>query len=471
VTAAAFAAMLMISTKIMEDFLVHERITRQMKQVNSLAVSMMPALDAFDADTMYSLALSEGRAQGGRVLVLDNEGVVLADGFSLLNGVKLSHREVLDVIQNKKDFSYGFHQVETPRQEETVSPETGSTWMVYYTSALIKNAKTIGVLLFSTSIQDVVDNTNRLREQLAYIAAGIGAVVIGAGLIISRLITKPIKEMMKAILVLSRGRFDARLKVSGKNEMAQLAATFNMMSERLENLDRMRSDFVSNASHEIRTPLSSIKILVESMLYQEPEAAVRKEFLRDINQELDRLNNLVGDLMILGSLERQARIEMGQVELASLCERVVKNLYPLAEAKGIAMSADLPGALMIQGDEMRLYQAISNLVDNAIKYTPEGGQVDLHLAREGPDAILKVSDTGAGIPPEDLPHIFERFYRVDKARSRETGGTGLGLSIAREISALHKGRLSVESQMGKGTTFTLRLPIQQKPEKTGREQT
>ncbi|MDP2892729.1 MAG: ATP-binding protein [Bacillota bacterium] len=448
----------------MEEFLVRERITRQMKQVNSLAVEIMPALDSFDAGTLYTTAVDKGREQGGRILVLDNNGVVMADGFSLLNGVKLGYREVQDIQLGEKDFSYGFHLVAALPQQGESTEEGKSTWMVYYTSAIIKNAKTIGVLVFSTSIQDVVDKTGLIREQLAYISAGICVVIVGLSIIISRLITRPINEMMHAILYISRGRFDRRVKVSGKNEMAKLAATFNMMSERLENLDRMRSEFIADASHEMRTPLSSIKILVESMLYQEPEPRVRKEFLQDINNEIDRLNNLVADLMTLSKIDRHSQVAMERVEMASLTERVVKNLYPIAENKGVAVSADLPDELYLVGNEIKLYQAVSNLVDNSIKYTPEGGHVDVSLESRGQFAVLKVSDTGVGIPKEDLPHIFERFYRVDKARSRETGGTGLGLSIAKEITAMHRGMLTVKSEPGKGTTFTLELPLQQAPE-------
>lgn len=437
---------------------MHERIASQTRQVNSLSVRLVPPLLAYDSDMLYDLAVKDTGELGGRILILDNNGTVMVDGYSQLNGTHLEYREVQDVVTGKKDLSYGFHKItdNTIQTGENVK----STWMVYYTSAIINKAETIGVLLFSTPIQDVYEQVANIRSQLILISAIICALSIVLSLVISQLITKPIKEIMQAIMHLYRGEFDKRVKVSGRSEMARLAATFNMMSQRLASVDKMRNEFVSNASHELRTPLGSIKILVESLLYggkTSPE--VQKEFLQDINHEIDRLGNLVTDLMTLVKIDGRVEVPMENVELAELTERVVRYLYPMAEAKGVAMRADLPKDLIIRGSESRLHQAISNLIDNAIKYTPEGGSVGIVLEQTETAAKLAVSDTGIGIPADDLPHIFERFYRVDKARSRETGGTGLGLSITREIVKMHGGIIRVKSEEGKGSIFTIEIPL------------
>ncbi len=457
--AAAFTVITVLTTRIMEEFLVRERIASQTRQVNSLSVRLVPPLLAYDSDTLYSMAVKDAGDLGGRILILDNNGTVMVDGYSQLNGTHLEYREVQDIITGQRDLSYGFHEI--PDTTGQTGDSTKSTWMVYYTSAIINKAETIGVLLFSTPIQDVYEQVASIRGQLILISAIICVLSIVLSLFIAQLITKPIKEIMQAIMHLYRGEFDKRVKVSGRSEMARLAATFNMMSQRLASVDKMRNEFVSNASHELRTPLGSIKILVESLLYGgESSPEVQKEFLQDINNEIDRLGNLVTDLMTLVKIDGRVEVKMENVELAGLTERVVRNLYPLAEAKGVAMSADLPEELAVRGSESRLHQAISNLIDNAIKYTPEGGTVGVLLERTETSAKLTVSDTGMGIPAEDLPHIFDRFYRVDKARSRETGGTGLGLSITREIIKMHGGIIRVKSEEGKGSVFTVDLPLQ-----------
>lgn len=260
---------------------------------------------------------------------------------------------------------------------------------------------------------------------------------------------------------MSKGDYEYRVHVPGKGEMAQLAAAFNQMSEQVHNLDEARNQFVSNASHELKTPLATIKILVESMMYQDDmDPALRKEFLGDIDKEIDRLSSVVGDLLTLVHIDsHKLRLRREMMVLADTVRETVSRLNPLAKKRGQQIVVKIQDECEMFADSGKLAQVCYNIIENAIKYTPDGGTITVSLAKVGRDAVLDISDTGVGIPAEDLPHVFDRFYRVDKARSRETGGTGLGLSIVKQIVRLHAGTVTVASEFGKGTTFTVQLPV------------
>ena len=280
------------------------------------------------------------------------------------------------------------------------------------------------------------------------------------GFLASRTITRPVEALSEGIASMSRGDLSVRVNVRGKNEYAKLAEAFNSMSERLEHLDKSRSQFVSNASHELRTPLSTMKILSQTLLYEEnPNPQMTKEFLNDINKEIDRLNSIVSDLLTLVSLDSGIKLNTGDVRLRDLLTEQVKRLSPLAREQGIELECAIRDAVDTVGDAVKLQQVIYNVIDNAIKYTPRGGSVRAELSRSGKTAYIRVTDTGIGIPKDDLSHVFERFYRVDKARSRETGGTGLGLSICKQIMLQHGGDITASSEEGKGSTFIIELPI------------
>ena len=273
--------------------------------------------------------------------------------------------------------------------------------------------------------------------------------------------TRPVAELSAGIERMSKGDYSHRVHVPGKGEMAQLAAAFNQMSEQVHNLDEARNQFVSNASHELKTPLATIKILVESMLYQDdmpPE--LRQEFLTDINREIDRLSSVVGDLLTLVHIDsHKLRLRREMMVFAETVRESVKRLQPLAKKRGQEISVEITDPCEMFADPGKLAQVCYNIIENAIKYTPDGGKITVRLRRMGRDAVLDISDTGVGIPEEDLAHVFDRFYRVDKARSRDTGGTGLGLSIVQQIVRLHAGSVTVQSKRGEGTTFTVQLPV------------
>ncbi|MEK0316321.1 two-component system histidine kinase PnpS [Cohnella sp. 56] len=237
----------------------------------------------------------------------------------------------------------------------------------------------------------------------------------------------------------------------------------------IRRLERMRSEFVANVSHELKTPVAAVKGFAETLLagaVDDPETA--RSFLKIIHDESDRLNRLIGDILELSKIEsRRSPLQFSPIDLKSFLERHLEFLGPEAAKKEIALELAVPEELFIEADEDRLGQIVLNLLQNGISYTPEGGRVKVQAAivepGEGEDSEervrIAVSDTGIGIPKKDLPRIFERFYRVDKARSRSSGGTGLGLSIVKHLVELHHGAIRVESTVGTGSTFIIELPL------------
>ncbi len=233
----------------------------------------------------------------------------------------------------------------------------------------------------------------------------------------------------------------------------------------IRKLERMRSEFVANVSHELKTPIAAVKGFAETLLaggVKDEETA--RSFLQIIYDEGDRLNRLIGDILDLSKIEsKRTPLEYAPVQLKELFDSVYEVLLPAAKKKLITMSHDVPEHLFIEGDEDRLRQIFMNLLSNAISYSLEGGKirVQAEIISDGDEEKVRfiVSDTGIGIPKKDLPRIFERFYRVDKARSRGSGGTGLGLSIVKHLVELHHGMIRVESKVGEGTTFVLELPL------------
>lgn len=319
------------------------------------------------------------------------------------------------------------------------------------------------------SADDAMNDVYKVCVRLLYITLSVMACAIVLGLLITRKFTRPVNELGEAIATLSQGDFSVRVREDGNDEFTDLAHAFNEMTGRMETLDRSRNQFVSNASHELKTPLATIKILVESLLYSETyDEGMSKEFLGDVDKEIDRLNAVVVDLLTLVGMDSgETKLNVAEMSLSSLVREEVKRLSPLARERGIELELNLRDEVTVSGDATKLSQVFYNLIDNAIKYTPRGEGVKVEVLRMNKNAVVRVKDNGIGIPESDLKHIFDRFYRVDKARSRETGGTGLGLSIVKQIILAHGGTINVTSKVDNGSVFTVQLPLHSKPAGTG----
>ena len=308
-------------------------------------------------------------------------------------------------------------------------------------------------------MQDVEDSVTEIIAKITIAFSAVAVAMAGLSFALSSVVTKPIIELTNAIRRMGKQGGGVRVEVKGTDEMAELGHAFNRMSEQIEAHDRVRDEFVSNASHELKTPLATMKLLSESILYEEnPNPELMREFFQDVNHEVDRLSRVISDLLRLVQIDETEReMQSAPVQLDNIARRVIERLKPLAEQKGITLCSALQETT-VMGEAMRLEQAATNLIENAIKYT-DNGSVTVIVSICGEEALLSVKDTGIGIPEEAQEHLFERFYRVDKARSRGTGGTGLGLAIAERVITLHGGYIDVKSKLGEGSTFTVHLPL------------
>ena len=454
--------------RLVGDSLFDETVRTELMHVSTLCTGFEERMSTDSADVFYPQLLQAARQGGGRLLVVDMDGKVTYDTFDERCGTRLALEEVYTLLRGERDSDYGFHRQMTGEAEQEQSlldrlrgRDSAHEWVGCFTAALQIAGERSGAMVYIVSVQDRVNSLMDMRERmLGIFTAALLAVMIVAGFI-SGIVTKPVAELSAGIERMGKGDYKHRVHVPGRGEMAQLAAAFNQMSEQVHNLDEARNQFVSNASHELKTPLTTIKILVESMMYQDDmPGELRQEFLGDINREIDRLSSVVGDLLTLVHIDsHKLKLRREMMVFADTVHESVARLAPLAKKRGQTIKTDIADSCEMFADPGKLAQVCYNIVENASKYTPDGGTISVSLRRMGRDAVLEIADTGVGIPKEDLPHVFDRFYRVDKARSRDTGGTGLGLSIVQQIVRLHAGSVTVNSEVGKGTTFTVQLPV------------
>lgn len=271
--------------------------------------------------------------------------------------------------------------------------------------------------------------------------------------------SRRLNQIMASMKIIQEGNFSHKIEMRGHDELTFLADEFNYLTERLQISENKRRQFVSDASHELKTPLASIKLLSDSILQYDMDMITVREFAGDIGNEADRLTRMTNKLLALTKDESNTAVDDAEIiYMSPTVERVVKMLEGIAKNNNITIHMDLQqdSTVLLQEDD--LYQITYNLVENGIKYNVPGGKLSISLHRQEDMAVLRISDTGVGIPPDALGHVFERFYRVDKARSRQTGGSGLGLSIVRNMVERNNGEIHLQSTVGKGTTFAVAFP-------------
>jgi signal transduction histidine kinase len=305
------------------------------------------------------------------------------------------------------------------------------------------------------------DFRSSFNEALTYAATAATLVAIVVSLFFSRSVIAPVRAMSQATQHIANGHYEERVQVSGADELAQLALNFNQMAEKLNQIEAMRRRLIGDVSHELRTPLTAIKGSMEGLM--DGIFPANNETYQQVHAEAERLNRLVDDLQELSRVEARAyQLDFRPVDVSSLIKTVTKRLAPRFESKRITLdlelAADLPHLL---ADEDRAIQVLTNLTGNALQYTPEGGKITISGKRINNEIQISVHDSGIGIPSEHLTHIFDRFYRVDKSRSRQNGGgSGIGLTIARALVEAQGGRIWAESAgEGQGSTFNFTLPI------------
>ncbi|WP_051057737.1 HAMP domain-containing sensor histidine kinase [Clostridium sp. MD294] len=438
--------------RTMDEYFVEERKKELLNQANILSGKISASEYLYDT-TKWNQFNEEIRMISNkgnfRVIVIDASGIVINDSSRQDIGKTYLVQEVIEALDNK----------DVSRQQED--------GVIYATvSILDKNSNKIGVVLISALSDDVSDTVGEIRNQSNILFLMITIMLTILIYFSTRFFIEPLKKVLGVIIKMSEGHFDQRIDIRGirHNEITDLALACNNMAERLEQVDTSRQNFVSNVSHELKTPLSSMKVLSESILLQKNVSKeVYIEFLEDITSEIDRMTEIINDLLTLVKLDqKEIPITFIETELNQLVLDVIKRMKPLADEKKIALNYTLlKEKVLAEVDKTKFMLAISNLVENAIKYTSEKGLITITIDSDYQNVFLSVSDTGIGIAEEEISKIFERFYRVDKTRNRETGGTGLGLSITHATILMHNGSIKVSSKEQEGTTFLVCIPIKQ----------
>ena len=382
----------------------------------------------------------------GRILIINRSGRIIKDTYDIDEGKYMLSEEVIQCFEGV-DTSY--YDESNDYIEQTVSLKDG------------KSKQIDGVMLVSISTGEIRDSIEILEHRGNLLMLAISILVLVLGYLLSKSLVKPFTRVSKAIEELTDGYLDEEISVLDYSETQMLSSVFNKMLKRMKVLDDSRQEFVANVSHELKTPMTSIKVLADSLVGQEEvPVELYKEFMQDIAVEIDRENKIITDLLALVKMDKKASdLNIEKVNINELMESILKRLKPIADKKKVELVLETYRPIVAEVDEVKLSLALSNLVENGIKYNVEDGWVHVTLNADHKYFYVTVADSGVGIPKDSIDKIFERFYRVDKSHSREIGGTGLGLAITRNAIAMHRGAVKVKSEEQKGTTFSVRIPL------------
>ena len=389
---------------------------------------------------------------GGRLLLIDSSFRVLFDSFDLTADKYCISEEVILAFDGKNYETYidstQFLEIAVPlaTRSDLKEPDTSIN----------------GVLILSSSGAWIADVIRSMDSQIELIEAAGAMIILAVGIALAWITASPWKRTVSALYPVLDGDLNITFSRSaGFSETKEIMETFNTILNRLRQLEQSRQEFVSNVSHELKTPITSMRVLADSILAEENVPAdIYREFMQDISEEIDRETKIINDLLSLVRLDRDAtEMHMQSVNINNLVEQILRRVRPIARQRSIEIIFESFRPVTAQVDETKLGLAVTNLVENAVKYNNDGGWVRISLDADYRNFYLKVSDSGVGIPADAQDRIFDRFYRVDKARSRETGGTGLGLAITKSVILLHHGGIKLESEEGKGSVFTVRIPL------------
>ena len=407
--------------------------------------SSFETADTLSAETVDQVISVLGDINVSRLLITDGEAKVLYDSSVRQNAV--GQYALLEAVVQALGGSDVFH----------CAYHAGAL-QSFAAVPIMSRATPIGcvyVMDFDAEQGEIIENLERNILRGSWILLG-GIVACSA--IFSVVSSKRMRKILMSMRLVREGEYSHKIQMRGDDEYTTLATEFNKLTDRLQESEATQRQFVSDASHELKTPLASIKLLSDSILQNDMDADTMREFVSDIGNESDRLTRMTQKLLTLSKADAQTTCEHEVVDLGETVRRVFRMLVPLADWTEIKLTASLDRGCYVLSMEDDAYQIIFNLVENGIKYNHAGGSVHVTVRHTQDEAELLVEDTGMGIPQDAIEHIFERFYRVDKARSRQAGGSGLGLSIVHELVERNFGTIEVSSKEGEGTKFTVRMP-------------
>jgi len=440
-----------------EDLLFTSKRDAMKGQVNMMSSALME-LENLSREQVVRVMnlLDDGEAD--QVLVTDPSGLILYDSKQDERG---SGEQVIQP-EGAGPVRYALKQEIVRALQGSVVFATRYEDAVFYSvtaAPVVYRGMVIGSIYIGEADEAQGALLSSLQKNLRNISVFISIVAIVISGLFSQILTSRIAALLGAIKIVGEGEYGHRLQIVGRDEMAQLAEEFNHLTDRLQDTEEIRRRFVADASHELKTPLASIQLLSDSILDSEQmEPELVREFVGDIGSEAQRLARITEHLLALTKLDSLPAAKVEPVDVSDVLRRVIASLNPVAEEADVSLCCEGRADCVIpcSGDE--LYQVIYNLVENAIKYNVPGGSVRADVRHQGDQVLLEVRDTGIGIPDEDITKIFNRFYRVDKARSRAKGGTGLGLSIVRDTVRRYGGWITASANSPQGSVFTVGFP-------------
>lgn len=414
-----------------------------------LITSSFSGVEMLTSDNTAQVISVLGDLNVNRVLITDGAGVILYDS---------------DADDASEDTALGQYALLRPVAEAL---DGNNVFYCRYASGLLMSYAAAPVYLYGSPngcvyLSDLDYGLGAiiqgLEQNLARISWGLAAGMVIFSLVFAVITSGKMRRILTSMELVREGEYSHKIAMHGSDEYGRLAGEFNKLTDRLQASEQAQRQFVSDASHELKTPLASIKLLSDSILQNDMDAETMREFVADIGSEADRLTRMAQKLLTLTKAESVQDGEREVVDLSRIISQVFKMLIPLADQREIRLKCTMDKDCAVLTLEDDVYQIIFNLVENAIKYNHDGGQVHVRLLRREEEVVVQVEDTGVGIPADALDHIFERFYRVDKARSRQAGGSGLGLSIVHDLVERNFGEIQVERREEGGTRFTVTFP-------------
>lgn len=413
-----------------------------------LAASEISSLEVLNQSTISDAVSQMGSLKVTRMIVTDQAGLTIYDTQSDYIGTYALLPEIVVAMRDRGNdvFSWWYHYRDGAMQSHAATP-------------LLSYGNLIGcvyMMEYDTAQGAMIES---LQSTILQITLILEVAVILFSFAFSRTFSRRLQRIMASMRIIRDGDYTHKVNMGGNDELTFLGDEFNDLTERLNTSEQKRRRFISDASHELKTPLASIKLLTDSILQNNMDADTIREFVSDIGDEAERLNRMTSKMLSLTKADADVIADSEIIYMAPTIERVARMVSSLAQQFNITVDLDLQQDSPVLILEDDLYQIAFNLAENGIKYNKPNGNLSICLRRDDDNAVLQISDTGVGIPEDAIGHIFERFFRVDKARSRSSGGSGLGLAIVRAIVQRNRGEIHVDSIVDAGTTFTVSFPV------------
>ena len=402
-------------------------------------------LNNLDSKVVNSELALLSNVYNGRIAIIDEDFKVVTDTYDIDIGKTSVSKEVINCFESGK----GTSQYDDRND------------YIIMTFPIEVKGQVKGVMLISVSTNEIAQNARLLENRGLTVTVIASLVMLILGYILAGILVRPFMRVTHAIEDVTDGYQDEAISVPDYTETIQITTAFNQMLSRVRAMDSSRQDFVSNVSHELKTPLTSMKVLADSLNGQDNvPVELYKEFMQDITQEIDRMNLMIQDLLTMVRLDKKAAVlNIEKTDVAWIIEAILKRLKPIADKRNISLTFEKVVPVVAEVDASKLELALSNLIENAVKYNVDDGWVRVNLDAGRKYFYVVISDSGVGIPEEEQEHIYERFYRGDKSHSTEIEGTELGLAITKSVIVLFRGVIKVNSRPGEGSTFQVRIPL------------